>query len=58
MPFVATKDRVTRTARRAAWGLLEPSSFETLMQEMICPQHFYKNFTTNPKCQVVIGCYC
>ena len=27
-------------------------------KEMICLQHFYNIFITNPKCQVVISCYC
>ena len=27
-------------------------------REMICLQQFYNIFTTNPKWQVVIGCYC
>ena len=26
-------------------------------REMICPQHFHNIFTTNPKWQVVTGCY-
>ena len=25
---------------------------------MICPQYFHNIFTTNPKWQVVTGCYC
>lgn len=25
---------------------------------MLCPQHFHNIFKTNPKWQVVIGCYC
>ena len=27
-------------------------------REMICLQQFYNIFTTNPKWQVVTGCYC
>ena len=27
-------------------------------REMICLQHFYNIFTTNPKWQVVTNCYC
>ena len=29
-----------------------------LRREMICLQHFYNIFTTNPKWQVVTSCYC
>ena len=29
-----------------------------LYREMICLQHFYNIFITNPKWQVVTSCYC
>ena len=28
------------------------------IKEMICLQHFHNIFTTNPKWQIVTGCYC
>ena len=32
--------------------------FVISIREMICLQHFYNNFITNPKWQVVTSCYC
>ena len=31
--------------------------FVYLRREVLCPQYFYNIFTTNPKWQVVTGCY-